>query len=285
MSEVITAEVDAFAKSQLAIVDRATSITVSTKEQADAANDVLLLMRGAAKALEEKRAYLKAPHLEAGRRLDSFFNSQIDTLTEATKSIKLKIAAYIEGEEAKRREEEALRRKAADEEAAKLQREARAREEEAAKIRAKAEQEAANARKLAEEAAKRRVEAEAEGNAKAAAQAAGEAARQAERARNATEQGEAKATALATEAQTRRDVAAALPAAATPQEKVAPKGFSTRFNYDAKVTNFKALVEAVAAGRESLALLQVNEQALRSRAKSEKDLFSVTGCELVKNKV
>lgn len=281
MSEIITAEIDAFAKAQLSITARATDLVVSNKEQADAANDVLKLMRGAAAALEEKRVFLKEPHLEAGRRLDQFFNGQIETLTTAAKNIKLKIAAYIEGEEKKRREEEAQRRKVAEEEAAKLRRDAQAREEAAAKERAKAEQEAANARKLAEEAEKRRVEAEAEGNTRAATQAAGEVARQTERAHNAIEAGNQKADQLTQEAITKRDVAAALPAAAAvKQEKVSPKGFSSRTNYDAEVVNFKELVAAVAAGTESLALLQVNEQALRARAKSEKDLFKVTGCRL-----
>jgi hypothetical protein len=284
MNTEITREVTEFAHQQVAVVERAGSLVVASKEQADAANDILNLLRGAAKALEEKRVELTKPMLESKRRIDEFFNEQTNRLTECAKGLKFKIGAYVDAER-KRAEEEAARVRAVQEaERRKLEEEARRQEQAAAAARAKAEQEAAEARRRAEEAEAARKRAEAEGNAKAAAQAAAEAAKQAELARSKIEAGEQKAAQIETQAAIKRETAAAAPSA-TPAKVEAPKGFSTRKVYGCEVDNFKALVEAVAAGKHPLNFLQPNDTALRQFAAASKEGFEVAGCRLTSRNV
>ena len=62
-----------------------------------------------------------------------------------------------------------------------------------------------------------------------------------------------------------------------------PTGSVTRTTYSAEVTDFKALVKAVAEGRVPLMALQANEQFLNQQAKSFGAGFSMPGVKLVEN--
>ncbi len=277
--ELITADVERVAATQVAIIEQVALIVVTNDEQADSANDVLKNMRAAAKKLEEDRVSLKAPSLEACRRVDGFFNGKIQLLTDSAAVLKAKIAGYLDDKEQKRKAEEARLKAIADAERKRLEDEARKKDEAAAAARAKAAQEAENARKASEEAERKRAAAEAEGNAKAAAKAAEESARQAEKAKSAIAAGEAKATGLETTAVQTRDVAATVSSAASvPTAGAKPKGFSSRKVWSCEVVNLKALVEAVAAGKQPIHLLLPNESALNGIARAAKAQFAVEGC-------
>lgn len=54
-------------------------------------------------------------------------------------------------------------------------------------------------------------------------------------------------------------------------------GVSKRDNWKAKVTDMKALVKAVAAGKVPLEYLQPNDQALNARAKADKQTMNIPG--------
>jgi DNA repair exonuclease SbcCD ATPase subunit len=283
MLEPITTEVQTFAGTQLTVIERSTALVIASDADAATANDLLVSMRGAAKALEEKRVELKAPSLEACRRIDEFFKGPIERLTEAGKNLKGRIALFLEEQEKIRKAEEARLAEIAAKERARLEAEARRKEEAAAAERAKAEQEAENKRRAAEEAERRRKEAEEQGNAKAAEKAAAEAAKAHEAARTALEKGEAKAASLEGAAQDARTVAAAVPEPSSMMPAPAkPKGFSTRVVYGCEVVNLMELVKAVAAGQAPIGLIQANETALRQRANADKEGFNLPGCRLTK---
>ena len=281
--ELITPEVERVASTQLAIIDRIAAIVVTNDAEADEANETLKQMREAAKRLEADRVALKAPSLEACRRVDEFFKGKIELLTNSGIALKAKIAGYLDAKEKKRAEEEARLKAIADAERKKLEDIARKKEAEAAAARAKAEQEAENARRASEEAERKRKEAEEAGNRKEAERQAALAAKEAERARSAVEAGAGKAAELETTAANTREVANSVSAAATvPAAGAKPKGFSTRTVYGCEVVNFKALVDAVAAGKQPIHLLQANESGLRSMAAAAKESFNVEGCKLTK---
>jgi chemotaxis protein histidine kinase CheA len=286
MLEPITTEVQGFASTQLTVIERSTALVIADDAGAQAANELLVSMRNAAKALEEKRVELKAPSLEACRRIDEFFKGPIERLTDAGRALKARIQLFLDEKEKIRKAEEARLAEIAAKERARLEAEARRKEEAAAAERAKAQQEAESKRLAAEEAERRRAEAEAQGNAKAAEKAAAEAAKLTEGARTALEKGETKAASLEGAAQDVRTVAAAVPEPASMMPAPAkPKGFSSRPVYGCEVVNLMELVKAVAAGRAPIGLVQANETALRQRASADKEGFDLPGCRLTKRQV
>lgn len=284
MNTEITAEVESFVKQQVAITDRVNVIEVTSDASAEAANDLLKLMRSASNVLEDKRKELTGPLLESKRRIDGFFNQQIERLDLGVKQLKAKIGGYLESK--RKAEEEAVAKRRAEEEAVrrKLEDEARKREAEAAAARAKAEAEAEEARRRAQLAEEARRKAEAEGNAKAAAQAAAEAAKLNQQAQAKLESGEAKAAAIETQAAATREAAAGITSSG-PAAVAGPKGFSQRSVYGYEIVDFMALVKAVAAGEQPATFLQVNETVLRQYAQAVKTGFKVPGCRLTERKV
>jgi hypothetical protein len=60
-----------------------------------------------------------------------------------------------------------------------------------------------------------------------------------------------------------------------------PTGSVTRKNYDIEVTDLKALVAAVAAGKLPLLCISANESFIRNQAKAMKEAFSMEGVKLV----
>jgi hypothetical protein len=286
MLEPITTEVQGFASTQLTVIERSTALVIADDAGAQAANELLVSMRNAAKALEEKRVELKAPSLEACRRIDEFFKGPIERLTDAGRALKARIQLFLDEKEKIRKAEEARLAEIAAKERARLEAEARRKEEAAAAERAKAQQEAESTRRAAGVAARRRAGPEAQGNAKAAEKAAAEAAKLTEGARTALEKGETKAASLEGAAQDVRTVAAAVPEPASMMPAPAkPKGFSSRPVYGCEVVNLMELVKAVAAGRAPIGLVQANETALRQRASADKEGFDLPGCRLTKRQV
>lgn len=75
------------------------------------AGEALKALKGVQKRLETVRTAMKAPVLDAGRRIDAFFKAPTATLEQAERTIKGRVAAYQAEETRKRREaEEAARR-------------------------------------------------------------------------------------------------------------------------------------------------------------------------------
>ena len=60
-----------------------------------------------------------------------------------------------------------------------------------------------------------------------------------------------------------------------------PTGSVARKNYDIEVTDLKALVAAVAAGKLPLLCISANESFIRNQAKAMKEAFSMEGVKLV----
>lgn len=136
---------------------------ITNQEQLTKAIECLARLRAGASAWEKKRAYMKAPSLEAGRRVDEQFKPHGDEMAAAIASVNKGVTAYnlleqqrLEAEERVRRqaEQERLAAEAAErrkqeqaqrEEAARKEREAQAKLDEAAALEAKGDQKGSQA--------------------------------------------------------------------------------------------------------------------------------------------
>lgn len=183
--EVVTPMPDSSAKTRAtAALDRVKAFNIVTADDYAAAASMLAQIKGQWKEVDGQREDLKAPSLEACRRVDAFFRDPLKFLKDGEAIIKQKITAYDAEQERLRKAEQARL-----EEIARREREAK---EQAAREAARKAQEAADAarreaeaKRQAEEKARRDAEeARARGDREAAAaadQAAKAAAKEAAR--------------------------------------------------------------------------------------------------------
>jgi len=183
--EVVTPMPDGSAKTRAsAALDRVKAFNIVTPEDYSSAATMLAQIKSQWKEVDGQREELKAPSLEACRRVDNFFREPLKFLKDGEDIIKKKITAYDAEQERLRKAEQARL-----EEIARREREAK---EQAAREAARKAQEAADAarreaeaKRRAEETARREAdEARARGDREAAAaaeQAARAAAKEAAR--------------------------------------------------------------------------------------------------------
>lgn len=147
------------------------AMTISTNEDYIAAATMLADAKGQFKAVDKQREELKAPSLEACRRVDAFFQPPLNFLRQAESLLKGKITDYDREQERLRAAEQARLDEIARQE--RLRREAEAREAaRRTQEAADAARREAEARRQAEEAARREAEeARARGDREAAAAA------------------------------------------------------------------------------------------------------------------
>lgn len=225
------------------MLERISSMVVVDADSYRVVADIRKNARDRAKEIEAQRVEMKAPSLEAGRRVDDFFNPVIKTFEAAAKIASDKLQEYERKQELiaeqKRREAEEAARK----EREKLEAERRERERKEAE--AKAEQEraarqAAEAKAAQERAARAAAEARAKADKDAAAKAEQEAAAARQRAVAARaeemkanrEAAAAKEAAEKAEAESRKNIAALENAAeTTAPERVAVEGLSRVTTY------------------------------------------------------
>jgi hypothetical protein len=156
--EVVTPMPDGSAKTRAsAALERVKAFKIVTTEDYAAAAAMLAQIKGQWKEVDGQREELKAPSLEACRRVENFFRDPLKFLKDGEAILKQKITVYDTEQERLRREEQ---RRA--EEAARREREAK---EAAAREAARKAQEAADAarreaeaKRQAEEKARREAE-------------------------------------------------------------------------------------------------------------------------------
>lgn len=180
--EVITPMPDGSAQTRAAVaLERVKNLVIRTHEDYAAAATDLAAVKSQWKSVDKDREELKAPSLEACKRVDNFFRPPLTFLLEAEKILKGKITAYDAEQDRLRKAEQARLDEIARKE--RERKEAEAREvERKAREKADAERRAAEeARQAAATAAREAAEARARGDAEAAAKAV-EAAREASKA-------------------------------------------------------------------------------------------------------
>lgn len=237
-----TSKLIADAHTALAIPD---NFVVTTAEDFVSAADKLKLIKGFASRWEEQRKELKAPILEAGKKIDAMFAPAKERLDAAEKTIK---AAMIGYETAQKRIREEEQRKA--DEIARKERE---------RIEAEARKAEAEAKAKAAEIERQAAEARAKGDAEQAAKLAAKAEAVIDRA-------EAKANDLNLRAST-----VVAQQVATP-EPPKIKGYSTRKEYYAVVTDINALPN-------EYKIVTANQKALDAIAKATQGAITITGVE------
>lgn len=227
----------------------ALAVTVDSAAMYEIAGDELRTIVTRRKKIEELRLSLTRPIDESKRRIMDMFRSPTERLAKAEKLLRDGMTAYQRAE----REKAEKARREAEAKAAAERAEQERKQREADEARRKAEADAEDARKAGDEAA-----------AQAAAEAAAAAAAEAEDAHERME--------LA-------DIAPPLQVAT-----VTPKaaGVSTRKNWKAEITDFRALVLAAAKRAEAgddflLGFLDANVKALNSAAKSMQAKLSIPG--------
>jgi chromosome segregation ATPase len=188
--EVITPMPDDSAKSRAAAaLERVNAIVIRTNEDYVTAAGQLAEIKGQFKAVDKQREELKAPSLEACRRVDAFFKPPLTFLAQAETILKGKLTDYDKEQERLRRAEQARLDEIARKE--RERKEAEAREiERKAREKAEGERRAAEAQRQAE--ARARQEA-AEAKARGDREAAFKAEREAREAAAAAQKAEAKA--------------------------------------------------------------------------------------------
>lgn len=265
-------------------------------------------IKGQYAEVEAERVDLKAPILEAGRKVDALYAAPLRFLKESEGIMKGKLTTYDEQQkeiarkeqarlddlarkERERREAEAREaQRKADEKAANERRAAeekrrteeieRRKIQEAENARLKAERDAAEARARGDREAREKAEREAQ-EARERATAAEKAANEAKaaatkletRAAQTQERGAEKAEFLNQQA-----AAVVAPTVQVDVPKVA--GLSTRKAYKAKVIDLMALVKAIAEGKAPVAYVLANEQVLNKMAAALKEQMSIPGVEL-----
>ena len=95
---------------------------VATREEYEEAAELLKKVKGKEKDLESRRVYLKAPSLEAGRRIDEFFKQPLAFLRGIESQVKKAMLSFRTEQERKAAELQALADKAAAEEQRRLAR-------------------------------------------------------------------------------------------------------------------------------------------------------------------
>lgn len=205
---VITPMPDNSANSRAeAALSRVQSTVIANSEDYVAAAAQLAEIKGQFKAVDKQREELKAPSLEACRRVDAFFKPPLNFLQQAETILKGKLTAYDREQERLRLEEQKRLDELARQE--RLKKEEAAREaERKAREAAEAARKEAEAKRQAEEKARREAEeAKARGDREAAAAAqkqAAAAAREAQRFDSKAERveaaGQEKAAALQAQA-------------------------------------------------------------------------------------
>lgn len=249
----------------------ARTMIVNTDEGYQLAAEELKGVKRRSSALEEARMAMKRPIIDAGKKIDAFFNIAILPLLEAERTIKNKMNAHAEEQE--RIAEEARQKAEAERRRALAEAERKAREE-----REKAE---AEARRQREEADRQKREAdEAEKRARAAREAGDRAAAiEADRQRKVAEEAQREAEARETKAiekgETRADQAMAKAAEVAAQPvvvdvPVSAAGVSRRSTWHAEVVDIASLVKAVSEGRAPMATLIADMRVLNDAAKSLK---------------
>lgn len=256
------------ADSMFAMVD---AYEIDSPAMFEAAGSELQNIRARWTAIEAQRVHLKEPFLIGSRRIDAFFKTPLDRLTEAGNLLKQRMLTFQTAEKAKQ---------------AKIQRQAeadaRAERERQETIRRAAEAEERRVREIAAE-EQRKADAEAAEARKAGDKVAARAAEESARiTQEAARQAAAAATAAAEAAHAEIELVDIAPIAAP--TVLAPKaaGISTRQNWKAEVTDLKALVTAAAAGIASgdttlLGYLQFNEKAIGQVAKALKNQARIPG--------
>lgn len=181
MDVTIPQEVQAEAQAAGAMLATLEALQVTCQAEYDAAGAEVRAIAKRAKDLEAMRTTLKAPILDAGRRIDAFFKEPLDFCSRARKVVEAKMLAHQREQDRIREEAERQAAEAARREREKLEREAAAEREkarkaqEAAEAKARALEEAGKAERaeqMRQQAAERAAAAEAEAQAKAAAAAA-----------------------------------------------------------------------------------------------------------------
>lgn len=221
----------------------AKSFVIDCMEMAEACAEDLRIVKAKLKVLEDKRTELKAPVLEAGRKIDAMFKELSEGYLAAEAVYKKALIGWQDKERIRIEAE----RKAAEEAARKIREEQERQAREAAEAARKAEEEA---RKLAEA-----------GKAEEAAAAQAQAA---------------EASQAAALAQETADVVAHMaPAPIAAPAKIA--GISTSEVWKCECTNLMDLVKAIAKGEASLDLITFNQPEANKRAKALKSEFKVPG--------
>ncbi len=178
MDIAIPTEVQEEARAAVGMLTTLRALSVTTQDEYEAAGAQVLAIAARAKSLESMRSTLKAPILDAGRRIDAFFREPLDFCAKARQVIDGKMAHYRDEqrrvrEEAERQAAEAARRERERlERAAAAEREKARKAQEAAEAKARAAEAAGRAEKAAqmrEQAAARAAASEAEAAAKLAA--------------------------------------------------------------------------------------------------------------------
>lgn len=90
-----------------AAYQKATELEIADDQQYDAAGGLISEMKRYKAALETERKELKAPILEAGRKIDGKFKPHLDMIDKAIKAANAKITTYYRECERKRLEAEA----------------------------------------------------------------------------------------------------------------------------------------------------------------------------------
>lgn len=235
-------EVQAEADQALAV---ATEYRVTNGDEYSAAGDELKRIKAAQKRLDETRKSLTSPIDAARKRIMDLFRGPAEKLDQAEKAIKGACITYQQEQERIRREEQRKAEEAARKERERLER-----------LRIAAEQRARD-----KEAELRRQAAEAN----AAERAKIEAKMQAEADKAAAKQAELE----------QREAAVTAPVIHREAPKVA--GLSTRTVWHAECTDLRALVNAIAAGRAPLSLVQANEKVIGQQVRSLKGDFEAPG--------
>jgi hypothetical protein len=193
----------------LSTLEQAKAFRIANNDGRDAACARMLATKSAWQQLEDERVTMKAPILEAGKKVDNFFRGALSALAQSEQLYKTEISRYDTEVEEKAKAEQRRLEEIARKERERKEAAAREAERKAAEKAETARREADAKRKAEDDARKAADEARARGDREAAAAAqrqAEEAARAAVRLENKAERTEAagqiKAVALHGQAQT-----------------------------------------------------------------------------------
>lgn len=236
----------------VALLELAESFVIDGDEMYEAAGHELNAVVARKKAITEERLNITRPMDAAKKRVMDFFKTPLDRLEKAEKALKRAMSTYYEEQERKRLE---AQRKAEEEARAEAERQERERQERLAKAKAEAD---AKETELLEQAEKLATEV----SPRAADQFLMEH--------------ELEARFVPPE---EPDPASAVPAAAIP-EKPKAAGVSHRKTWKARVTDKRALLQAVLDGKAPESLILVDEKKLGQLARSLGQELAYPGVEV-----
>lgn len=107
-----------------ALLDLAKSYDIDCPQMADMASEDLKKIKLKYKQIDDVRKNMVQPIDEARRRIQEFFRHPLEWLDQAEVTLKAALTQYLNAEEQKRREEEAVKRKAAEAAAQKMREQA-----------------------------------------------------------------------------------------------------------------------------------------------------------------